>query len=585
MIFPYPVRGEQQKLMDFVSSTVMEKPVCVNATTGFGKTSCILSALLPFRRRVIWAVRTGNESDRPIEELRAIDERASRRFFGLSYRGKKDMCLLKEGMDYDSAAYFCKKKMGACKYHKNLSDFSFSPSGPLLYSELFRISKKENICPYYFQRALLPYASVLGMSYNYVLSDAGYSLRSVFPFHDSFLVVDEAHNLERVALGLNSIKVTQRSVERAIGEVERIGDRECESVLKALLDIIEGLEGERRVDMNGLIEHLNASGIYEKFLSYGDRIRDEEMEKGAEPRSSLYHAGQFFQALEEKSSEEGVVLIATEGSESLELYDMRSRAFLSDVWDEFLGCVFCSGTLEPVEGFAETMGLKNHEGRSFYLPFRDENIKAYILKGISTEGEVLSGEMCARYVEQISDFLRLGRKSAVFCSSYRVMDSILDGGLCEVLNKNGTKFLVERQSMGGADARGTLEDFRALDKGCLIASAQGRFAEGIDLPHELDSIFIAGVPFERMDLKMRLYIDYCMQIYGSAAGRYYSYTVPAIRKAAQAMGRALRSEDDKALIVCGDERYARPDFFELLPHYFRAGAKEITHLRDVESNL
>jgi DNA excision repair protein ERCC-2 len=85
--------------MDFVSSTAMEKPVCINATTGFGKTPCILSALLPFRRRIIWAVRTGNESDRPIEELKAIDERASRRFFGLSYRGKKDMCLLKEGMD------------------------------------------------------------------------------------------------------------------------------------------------------------------------------------------------------------------------------------------------------------------------------------------------------------------------------------------------------------------------------------------------------------------------------------------------------------------------------------------------------
>ncbi|MDY6986298.1 MAG: helicase C-terminal domain-containing protein [Candidatus Thermoplasmatota archaeon] len=571
LIFPYHIRAEQQELIDFVSSHI-DKPLCINATTGFGKTPCILSALLPFRKRIIWAVRTGNESDRPIEELKVINN-----FFGLSYRGKKDMCLLKEGLDYDTASYFCKKKMKDCVFNKNLSDFSFSPEEPLLYSELLKIAKKEKICPYYFQRKLLPYASVIGLSYNYILSTAGYSLRSSFSFPDSFLVVDEAHNLEQAAINLSSVSLRKGGVEHAIDEIEGMDDEDGEAALKALLEVMERIEGESRVDMEGFLNALNLRGLASRFMEYGEKIRAEKLERNVAPRSSLYHLGSFLQSVEEKASAEGVVMIASD--ESFEIYDMRARELLSELWDQFLGCVFCSGTLEPVEGFAETIGLRDYEGKSFYMPFKKENVKGYIIEGLSTEGEALSKTMANRYVEAVSWFLNQGKKSALFCSSYRIMGDLLDAGL------NADNIFIEKRSMSGAEAKLMLERFREAERGCLVASAQGRFAEGIDLPQALDSVFIAGIPFERATLKTTLYIKYYMNLYGAKRGRYYAYTVPAIRRVSQAMGRALRGLDDKAFIVCGDERYAKPHIFSLLPYYFRAGARVIRYPQDVEDSL
>jgi DNA excision repair protein ERCC-2 len=143
---------------------------------------------------------------------------------------------------------------------------------------------------------------------------------------------------------------------------------------------------------------------------------------------------------------------------------------------------------------------------------------------------------------------------------------------------------VERQSMGGAETKDMLEGFRNAGEGCLVASAQGRFAEGIDLPQALDSVFIAGIPFERATLKTTLYIRYYMNLYGAQRGRYYAYTVPAVRRASQAMGRALRGLEDRALIVCGDERYAKPQVFRLLPRYFQASAKVIRYPPGAESS-
>ncbi|HID16988.1 TPA: hypothetical protein EYP26_01690, partial [Candidatus Bathyarchaeota archaeon] len=82
---------------------------------------------------------------------------------------------------------------------------------------------------------------------------------------------------------------------------------------------------------------------------------------------------------------------------------------------------------------------------------------------------------------------------------------------------------------------------------------------------QLEAVFLVGVPFERPTLKTRLYVEYYQRLYGEEKGRYYAYTVPALRRASQALGRALRSKEDKAVLVLGDERYAR--YLELLPDY------------------
>ncbi|RLG51235.1 MAG: hypothetical protein DRN96_05825 [Thermoproteota archaeon] len=70
-----------------------------------------------------------------------------------------------------------------------------------------------------------------------------------------------------------------------------------------------------------------------------------------------------------------------------------------------------------------------------------------------------------------------------------------------------------------------------------------------------------------------------MSRYGRVRGVYYAYVVPALRRVAQAMGRVLRSSDDRALFILGDERYAKPSYFELLPEYAKSTAEGASYTR------
>ncbi|MEM2410169.1 MAG: helicase C-terminal domain-containing protein, partial [Thermofilaceae archaeon] len=54
-----------------------------------------------------------------------------------------------------------------------------------------------------------------------------------------------------------------------------------------------------------------------------------------------------------------------------------------------------------------------------------------------------------------------------------------------------------------------------------------------------------------------------------------AYVYPAIRRAAQALGRALRSPKDQAVLVLGDYRYR--SYLKLLPDYVAELLREVDH--------
>jgi len=124
--------------------------------------------------------------------------------------------------------------------------------------------------------------------------------------------------------------------------------------------------------------------------------------------------------------------------------------------------------------------------------------------------------------------------------------------------------------MAGDKAKRLLEDFKnqAYEniKGVLLASATGKFAEGADFPgKELVGIFLVGIPFDRLTAKTYLLTNYYVKMYGRKKGIFYSYILPAIRRASHALGRAVRGPDDKAIFVLGDKRYKR--FLKFLPKF------------------
>ena len=132
--------------------------------------------------------------------------------------------------------------------------------------------------------------------------------------------------------------------------------------------------------------------------------------------------------------------------------------------------------------------------------------------------------------------------------------------------------------MPGKLSRRILDEFKACaysdEKGVLCATMTGRYAEGADFPgKELEGIFLVGVPFDRMTTRTRLYLEYYQRIYRKERGTFYAYILPAVKRASQSLGRALRSKEDRAVLILGDRRYKR--FASLLPDFVQRNLKSI----------
>lgn len=612
--FPYEPREGQEEFISFLQGEIRRGNACISAPTGYGKTPCILASLLPLAKRrgfkVIWAVRTGNETDRPIEELKVMNERG-KRLTGVSFRGKRDMCLLarelKEEMSYDEVAYLCKAKK-ECRYRSNMSYGMVEEleGQALLYSEVLRLCAEEEVCPYEVQRALLPSADVIALNYNYIVHEGmGWSIRRLAPFESSFLVVDEAHNLQRAAASLNSDSITLGTLRFALREIDTFGTARAEEVKKLILAVKEELttlhekmKEERREDvefdsrafLSKLSRNFNP-GDFQSIRRFGQRVRKERMKEGKRPRSSLHRLGTFLEKLVDSIDVRGVVSIATRLRDNLELevWDMRAEELLRGRWGEFAACVFCSGTLNPIPAFAETIGLQDYRGRNFPSAFDLKRIKTLITEDLSTEGERLTKDMREKYIEAIDLFVRRNPSNlAVFSASYRIQRS-LQKGILDIASENGREIYVERRGMSGDKGREVLEGFKACAakrrKGLLLATMQGRFAEGADFPgKELEGIFIVGVPFDRMTMRTKLYLNYYKDLYGREKGNLYAYVIPALKRTSQALGRCLRSKQDRAVFVLGDRRYSSEGFLKILPDYIK-GTATIGRCKDTPSLL
>lgn len=608
-LFPYTYRKNQREMQKNIHEEVWGSNICIHAATGFGKTPVILSALLPHTKdhRIIWAVRTGNETDRPVEELRKINQNSGENFFGISYRGKRDMCLLAKDkevngeMSYSDVSFLCEEVGMDCPYRQNLEKANpdeFKDS-PLLYSDILDISRNLEICPYYFQRELLPLTDLVSLSYNYIISeDLSWVIEQQIPFTKSFLVMDEAHNLQKTARGMNSDQITLRTLTRSVGELGKIpGERAeelsnlIELIRKELENVGEGLEKEIEVEMREFIHNLIKNWgkdpfefriDLEELVTFGTKIRRKQLNEGKKPRSSLYHLGKFWMRVLDNLDVEGIAFLLERERDtlSLEMMDMRTSEILRDRWNKFKGCVFCSGTLKPIRAFATTAGLKeNIKSISVGSFYDSNNIVSLLPSDLTTKGKKLDDKMAKRYVESLSQFSkRIDSNVAAFSSSYRIQRRLIEEGLKEELEKQGRNFYQEKRGMDGNLARNILDRFkREADKdgnGFLCATASGRFAEGADFPgRELQGIFIVGIPFERMNLRTELYLDYYKEAYGESKGVYYGYIVPALRRASQALGRILRSENDRGIFILGDERYGDRRFFRLLPDYIKNNTK------------
>jgi DNA excision repair protein ERCC-2 len=604
--FPYPsFKPNQERLLEVTyESAKGNSHAIVDGASGLGKTVGALAGALEACRerdlKILYAARTYKQLDRVVEELQAINARE--KVSGISIRGRAEMCaneaVLRLSRDPRMVMELCSDLVGSgkCPFYTSLDDrakearsligeFTASPSAAF---ELIERARKSEFCPYEITKLLLPNVDVVALSYAYIFNRG---IRESFmkklgrPISQYVLILDEAHNLPEIANEYESDLITSGSIASAVSEADHYGKMTAKRFAQALLKRMEGAPlGESATDLKSMAEEAAKEAkvgeslaiFLEDAHAFGEAVKALQLSRGNVPRSHIHRICDFVQLINSagrKQTPETTASPSGQGEKSvrLEIVSLDPRSATGDVIKNAAATISMSGTLENTEAYRELLGIpETAVSISLPSPFPEEQTLFLACKGVSTLYEKRCAEgyarMVARVVEVVSS---TPGNSAVFCSSYEVMDGLIGGGLEKAVSK---PLCIERQRAKSVEQDTLIREFKSLGAhggAVLLGVMGGRFSEGEDYPgDELNSAVIVGVPYPKPTSKVDAQIKYYESVF-PGRGRDYGYVLPAMRKASQSAGRPFRNLDDIGAVIFLDYRYSTRFLAAYLPSWIR----------------
>ncbi|KZX46242.1 ATP-dependent DNA helicase [Haloarcula sp. K1] len=147
----------------------------------------------------------------------------------------------------------------------------------------------------------------------------------------------------------------------------------------------------------------------------------------------------------------------------------------------------------------------------------------------------------------------------------------------DVLNEdsNVQKEILTDSPSSDAETQCLKEEFIDGPPKVLTTSLRGTLTEGVDYDGDkLRGVVICGVPITTTGTPLAKAIETAYNHRFDGKGFEYAFTVPAVRKARQAIGRVIRGQDEVGVRVLIDQRYVQTDSYTSVREYFPEHARE-----------
>jgi len=612
--FPYRiVRPYQDEFINTLYDAIKKRNhTVIEGSNGLGKTVSALSACLPTVKRndmqLLYVSKTHRQHDRVMEELKAISKR--QKVSGVSLRGRSEMCfhpfITRHLTDARAAMEICEllKKRHQCPYHTNIEEKSEASIDLQLHlaenaytaTEIQELCRKEKFCPYEITKLILSQVDVIAMSYLYVFDPP---VRMVFlkqlerPLSKLVLVVDEAHNLPDTAIDVASDNLSLFSMRQAEQEARQFSHRDITAFSSTLRLIVEKMASKTEKEtliqpelFSEMIEQETEIGDLKSFADHlhdsGNTIRRRMLSEGKFPQSYVHRMGEFFARWIETAKDEAFVHTLSKyftyrGTRSarLEIVALDPSKITKPIFSAVYSSVVMSGTLEPLDSFAKITDMpKETVQKAVPSPFPREHILTLISCGVTTAMEQRTPSMYKKITERITEVTEnTPANVGIFAASYEVLAALLNARIEDAVKK---PLLHEERGMKSKENELLINRFKSYAKkgGAVLLGVQGgRSSEGADYPgDQMNSVVVVGVPYAEPTPKVKAQIDYYEKRFPKL-GREYGYVLPALKKAAQAAGRPIRTLEDHGALVFLDHRYATSYCQRFLPLWIRRGMK------------
>jgi DNA excision repair protein ERCC-2 len=271
----------------------------------------------------------------------------------------------------------------------------------------------------------------------------------------------------------------------------------------------------------------------------------------------------------------------------LSLHNCVPGDAIADRLEDFGGGVLMSATLEPLDVFRRVTGLDDlaDDGRpvverTYGLGFPAENRASFAVDAPAftheNRGAPGSASDARRvYVDAVAEVA--GREGNVLVGMPNYAEAEWMAGELEA-RLDSPVLLDESSDDGATEALKT--DFFAGGSKTLVTSLRGTLTEGVDYRGDrLHAAVVCGVPLvDTTRPRTRAVVTAYDRTFGTdgrggRSGFETALTVPAVRKARQAVGRVIRGPDERGVRVLVDARYAR-DRWNSVREYFPEWERE-----------
>jgi DNA excision repair protein ERCC-2 len=374
---------------------------------------------------------------------------------------------------------------------------------------------------------------------------------------------------------MSSVSLGRETLKRARSELEENGNLTfptggsatelIDAVIRAMDEVVDAHAGEE----DGILPPhamedaiLGAVGgtshAFDTMLGtlaqWGEALRESRRRERKLPRSSTHAAALALLSWPQLEPPEFVKVVTRSPRVGIEAYAVDARSAAAAV-RECHTSIHLSGTLAPIEEYRVTLGLpEGSRTVSIPSPFPPENRRSYYDPDVTSRQAALAEDetRLPQMVERLGTVLAsLPVRTAVFFPSFALLDKALAAGLRSVLPAG---VVIEEREQSTADLWRAIDGFKRGERDAvLVGVAGGRIAEGIDFPDdELEAVVLFGLPFPRPTARreaLRRFLD-------ATTGRGWEYTVvaPTRRAIAQAIGRMIRSDKDRGLVIVLDHR-------------------------------
>ncbi|WOF15695.1 ATP-dependent DNA helicase [Methanoplanus sp. FWC-SCC4] len=454
-----------------------------------------------------------------------------------------------------------------------------------------------DICPYEVMLQAARDADVILLNFHHIFNETireqMYQSIGIEP-ENTILLIDEAHNCGDTVQSIQTVTLSESNLINAQNELSHMrgqvgGVEAVLNLIPRVQNFMNGLKRSMKNEdwfdpvifsrfiLNGSLYN-KMEEIADDLLRINEAVHEAKLQKGDFKESPVEKLTEFFLRIINSSGDAAYLTIYKKVDQdviALEVRNIDPSETLIKTANEHSACILISGTLSPVESYKK-LYFGNIEVRTLSLPnaFPKENRIIFCSRDItSSYSKRRDPENTDKIKSYINEFAGLRGNLAVYFPSYDLLNTYTDRLPQKIRGKN-----VFIESQDSSKATNDLREFMSLPEtgksGILFGVCGGKWSEGLDYRGEmLNGAIVIGLPLAPYNDVRRMINSYFKSKFGKE-GEFISYTLPAINKALQALGRVLRTPDDKGVLLLGESRFLEDSVRKGLPPWMQAEMTE-----------